>query len=60
MRSLKKYHDQLQFLFKIIEKDQTASSLDETVPEDIIEDNLLSLKMINDPKVLSNKKKSGM
>lgn len=60
MRSLKKYHDQLQFLLKIIEKDQTASSLDETVPEDIIEDNLLSLKMINDPKVLSNKKKSGM
>jgi len=51
-------HDQPQFLLKIIEKYQTASSLEESIPK-YIEDNLESTILIedsSDPKVLSNKK----
>jgi len=52
------YHDQLQFLLKIIETNQTASSLDESVPE-CVENNRESLNLIEDStdaKVLSKRK----
>lgn len=57
------YHDHLQFLLKIIEieKDQMASSIEETVP-DYIKNNLESPKLIgdsSDSKILFNKNNRG-